>query len=359
MSPSPMNQFQNYRMPAEWEPHSATWIAWPHEESDWPSKFEPIAWVYVEIVRALLTSEPVRIVCNSPDLEKYARYCLEISGICFDRVSFVVAPNDRSWLRDSAPTGLVPKSVGGNPACNPVWLGWKFNAWAKYENHLEDSKIPDVIAGFSKRELLRPSWPDGSPVVLEGGAIDVDGEGTLLATEECLLSSIQERNPGFVREDYEQIFARYLGVEKVIWLESGIEGDDTHGHIDDITRFVAPGVVVTVKDSNPDSKNFSILEKNLSILKSSSDAKGRKLKILELPMPAPRVFDGQVLPASYANFYIANKCVIVPVFNDPMDRIALNTIAELFPDREVIGIACQDLVLGLGTLHCLTQQEPL
>lgn len=350
-----MKAFSNYRMPAEWEPHSATWIAWPHEESDWPAKFEPIAWVYVEIVRGLISSEPVRIICASPEIEKTARYCLEISEVCLDRVSFLVSANDRSWLRDSAPTGVVSNSEGNSPA----WLGWKFNAWAKYDNYLSDASVPELVANFSKRELIRPSWPDGSMVVLEGGAIDVDGEGTLLATEECLLSNVQERNPGFGREDYEQLFAQYLGIKKVIWLESGIEGDDTHGHIDDITRFVAPGVVVTVKDSNPGNKNFSILEKNISILKAESDAKGRKLKIVELPMPAPRVFDGQLLPASYANFYIANKCVIVPVFNDPMDRIALNTLAELFPNRDVIGIACQDLVLGLGTLHCLTQQEPL
>jgi len=346
---------QNYRMPAEWEPHAATWIAWPHEESDWPDKFEPIPWVYVEIVRALVRSEPVRIICNTPELEQSARDCLEISDVCLDQVSFLVSANDRSWLRDSAPTGLVSDSPGTSPA----WLGWKFNAWAKYDNYLSDASVPELVAEFSKRELIRPCWPDGSMVVLEGGAIDVDGEGTLLATEECLLSKVQERNPGFGREDYEQIFSQYLGVKKVIWLESGIEGDDTHGHIDDITRFVAPGVVVTVKELNPDSKNFSILEKNISILKAATDAKGRNLKIIELPMPTPRVFDGQLLPASYANFYIANKCVIVPVFNDPMDRIALNILAELFPDREVIGIACQDLVLGLGTLHCLTQQEPL
>jgi agmatine deiminase len=341
-----------FRMPAEWEPHDATWIAWPHEESDWPGKFEVVKWVYTEIVRALVPSEKVCIVCADQSVKEEVVHCLEISDVPMDNVSLLIAPNDRSWLRDSAPTAVISNEGKVN------WLEWKFNAWAKYDNYLADQKIPEVVASFTDLERIKALTSDGRHFVLEGGAIDVDGEGTLLATEECLLSSIQERNPGLGREDYEEIFQKYLGVSKVIWLKAGIVGDDTHGHIDDITRFVAPGVVVTVVEEDSSSENYQILQDNLKILENTRDGKGRDLKIITLPMPKARVFEGLLLPASYANFYIANTRVLVPVFNDPSDRIALQVLSEAFPDREVIGIACHDLVLGLGTLHCLTQQQP-
>lgn len=354
-----------FRMPAEWERHEATWLAWPHNREDWPGKFAPTPWVYSEIVRVLSRHEPVNIVVADWSMRRKASRMLEAAGAHMGRVRFFKAVTDRVWLRDSAPTFVVrdggPLGVEGEPSRSVAMVNWKFNAWAKYDNYHEDKRLGRRMARKAglRRWAPRVEIDGGSRrVVLEGGAIDVNGKGTLLTTEECLLSDVQERNPGLTREGYERIFAAYLGISHVVWLNRGVHGDDTHGHVDDLARFVDPTTVVTVVEPNEDDPNHEPLRENLDRLLAARDQDGNRLRVVELPMPAPVTFEGEVLPASYANFYIANGVVIVPTFNDPNDRVALNILADLFPDREVVGIHCLDLVLGLGTLHCLTQQQP-
>jgi agmatine deiminase len=345
-------------MPAEWEPHHATWIAWPHQREDWPGKFAPIPWVYTEIVRCLHKSERVRILVNNKAARQQAESKLRRAGFDLGRVEFFQVPTDRGWTRDYGPMFVrSPKGLG--------IVGWRFNAWAKYPNWQWDDAVsrklalrltPQEIAFYDAptRNFMRNT----SVVVLEGGAIDVNGRGCLLTTEECLLSSVQERNPGMTRRDYEAVFAHYLGARKVLWLGRGIGGDDTHGHVDDIARFVGPRTIAAAVEDDPADANYEPLQENVERLRGMTDQNGRALEVVALPMPAPVMFAGRRLPASYANFYIANECVLVPTFNDPNDRRALNTLAELFPGRTVVGIHAVDLVWGLGTLHCLTQQQP-
>lgn len=339
-----------YHMPAEWEPHEATWIAWPHETSDWPGKFHPIPWVYGEIVRKLSQVEVVRILIAPKHLPQ-ARRVLQKSGANMSQVEFVECFTTRSWTRDYCP--IFVRNQAGEVAVT----NWKFNAWAKYPNFEEDDSVAGFLAERFGMQEFTPKH-NGSRIVLEGGAIDVNGKGSLLTTEECLLSTVQQRNPGMNREQIEEAFAKYLGVRKVLWLDRGIAGDDTHGHVDDLARFVNPHTVVLALEQDPSEVNFEPLQANLRRLEQMTDQDGRKLDIVPLPMPRPLYFDGQRLPASYANFYIANGLVLVPTFNDPADREALTILARLFPDREVCGIHSVDLVLGLGTLHCLTQQQP-
>lgn len=341
-------------MPAEWEPHTATWIAWPHNPSDWPNKFEPIRWVYTEIVQALARSEMVEILCHDKAVKEEAAECLSLVGVDSSTYRLHLQENDRSWLRDSAPTGV--RTEHGDIRL----VHWAFNGWAKYDNFKRDEHVPAFIARKTELHTVIPVHPvdPTQRLVLEGGGIEVDGEGTILVTEEWLLSDEQIRNPGVTREQYEALFERYLGVKKTIWLANGIQGDDTHGHIDDLSRFVAPGKVVTVVEDNPFDPNYEALLENIRRLSEARDAKGRELEVLRLPMPNPRYFGGDLLPASYANFYIGNSVVIVPTFNDKNDRLALNVIESCFPEREVVGIYCGDLVLGYGTLHCLSQQQP-
>jgi agmatine deiminase len=341
----------DYRMPAEWEPHQATWLAWPHCRSDWPGKFSAIPLVYAEIVRRLHGAERVNILVNYADAERRANVTLKRVGVDLRQIHFQRVPTDRVWMRDSGPIFLL------NPRGEKVFLDWRFNAWAKYNDWHHDDAVPSKLAPSLGCRSWQPGW-NGRRVVLEGGSIDVNGEGLLLTTEECLLSPVQERNPGFGRADYERVFADYLGVKKVLWLNRGIAGDDTHGHVDDLARFVNPRTVVTVVEHNPADDNYGPLQENLDRLRGMTDVHGKRLEIAPLPMPEPLYFAGQRLPASYANFYIANHLVLVPTFNDPNDRLALGTLAELFPDRKVVGIHAVDLVWGLGTLHCLTQQEP-
>jgi agmatine deiminase len=330
-----------FRMPAEWEPHEATWLAWPHNRSDWPGKFAPIAWVYCDIVRKLARVERVRILVQDEDLEQDARGKLTRAGAEMDAVEFFRCPTNRVLSRDYCP--LFVKSAQGELAIT----NWRFNGWAKYDNWKLDDSVPSVL---SKRLKMRQWKLD---LVLEGGSIDVNGAGMLLTTEECLLSPVQARNPGVSREQIERALGEYLGVDSVVWLGRGIAGDDTHGHIDDLARFVSRDTVVVVSERDRAEANYEPLRENLDILRRYP------LRVVKLPMPAPIEFNGQRLPASYANFYIANQTVLVPTFNDPADRTALDILARLFPDRQVVGIHALDLVLGLGTLHCLTQQQPV
>jgi agmatine deiminase len=342
-------------MPAEWEPHAATWLAWPHERTDWPGKFAPIPWVYADIARHLARVERVRILVQDRAEQNQARRILEKSGADLAAIEFFIAPTNRGWIRDFGP--IFIKNSGGIALTN-----WRFNAWAKYDDWKNDDAatrrlIPKLNLPFWEPVHAAPKAPL-RPLILEGGSIDVNGQGTLLTTEECLLSSTQTRNPGLARADYETIFRDYFGATNVLWLGRGIAGDDTHGHVDDLARFVAPSTVVTVVEPDRADDNFEPLQENLARLRTMNDQDGHALRIETLPMPQPVYFDKQRLPASYANFYIANRVVLVPTFNDPHDRIALNTLAALFSNREVVGIACRDLVLGLGTLHCMTQQQP-
>ena len=338
-------------MPAEWEPHEATWLGWPHERTDWPGKFAPIPWAFAEIVRHLARVERVFLVVEDREAEAGAKKILRKSGANLDAVTFFCIPTDRGWMRDSGPIAVSGGTKAG------ALLDFVFNGWAKYANHKKDAKVAARAAAMLKR---RPTAAEhnGRRIVLEGGAIDTNGRGTLLTTEECLLSAEQSRNPGFTKEDYVEIFRRYFGSTNVLWLGRGIAGDDTHGHVDDLARFTDVNTVVCVAEQNRADENYEPLQDNLARLKRAVNQDGRLLRVETLPMPAPVLFAGQRLPASYANFYIANRIVLVPVFNDPADRIALAKLATLFPDREIVPIYCRDLVLGLGTIHCMTQQLP-
>jgi agmatine deiminase len=340
-----------YRMPAEWEPHAATWLAWPHEKTDWPGKFAPIPWVYADIVRHLSQVERVRILVEDAAMERAARRNLKSAGANLAAVDFFQVPTNRGWIRDFGPI-FVRNGKNEIAATN-----WHFNAWAKYDDWKKDDAANEKLARKLKWNVWSPTYRSRR-VVLEGGSIDVNGLGTMLTTEECLLSPIQTRNPGVSRQELETIFRDYLGVTNVLWLKNGIAGDDTHGHVDDLARFVDPGTVVTVVEKDPSDANYQPLQENLALLREMKDQDGRALRVETLPMPEPVHFDEQRLPASYANFYIANQLVLVPTFNDARDATALSKLAALFPGRKVVGIACLDLVLGLGTLHCMTQQEP-
>ena len=338
------------RWPAEWEPHAATWIAWPHHEPDWPGKLAPIPWVYAEIARVLSRRERVEILCHDARVRDDAQRHLEAHGVR-ENIALHVVPTDRVWLRDSSPTWV-------DNAGRPELVSWRFNAWAKYDNYERDAMVGEAVQRITRVRRSEPTRPaDRSRLVLEGGAIETDGAGTMLTTEECLLSDIQARNPGLSREDYEGVFREWLGIRETIWLGEGCVGDDTHGHVDDIARFVAPGVIVLAYEEDPADDNHRRSADNFRRLQLAGGSAGA-LKIVKLPFPRPVVMNGERLPASYANFYIANGTVIVPTFNDPNDRIALNTLAQLMPDRDVVGIHAVDLVWGLGTLHCLTQQQP-
>jgi agmatine deiminase len=353
-------------MPAEWEPHESTWLAWPHFRDDWPGKFEPIPWVYAEIVRNLARHERVDLIVNDASCERRARSVLEkagaLSGTLADNVRFHRWQTDRVWTRDSGCIFLTPPAGRHYDQDHDhadhelLALHFQFNAWAKYPNYSLDETNGERMAKAADARVVQP-FSKKHRVVLEGGSIDVNGSGTLLTTEECLLSTSQQRNPPMDRAAYERLFADYFGVQSVIWLDSGIAGDDTHGHVDDITRFVAPNTVVTMVEQNERSENYAALHANLGRLKNAR-TDGQKLEIVEIPMPRPVVFEGRQLPASYANFYIANGAVLVPVFNDPNDRVALHLLAKLFPTREIVPIYSGDLIWGFGALHCMTQQQP-
>ena len=340
-----------FRMPAEWEPHAATWIAWPHEASDWPGKFDCICWVYGEIVRHLSRVEAVCILVNSPESEEKARQILALCGADRNAVRFFQLATDRSWTRDYCPIFVR------DAAQQLTLLNWRFNGWAKYDNSKQDDAVTARLGPLLSLPVDTP-LRNSNRIVLEGGSIDVNGSGSVLTTEECLLSSVQARNPDLSRSNLEEIFRDYLGAANTLWLRNGIAGDDTHGHVDDLARFTDAGTIAVASEQDRSEANYQPLLENFELLQKMTDQNGQPLRIERLPMPEPVFFDGQRLPASYANFYIANRIVLVPTFNDANDRTALDKLATLFPERRVIGIACTDLVLGLGTLHCMTQQQP-
>jgi agmatine deiminase len=341
-------------MPAEWEPHEATWLGWPHNPTDWPDKLETIRWVYGEMVRKIGAGELVRILVDSAAEERRARWYLARAGADLRKLRFVIHKTNRGWMRDSGPVCVRR----GKRKREVAIVHFHFNAWAKYDDWRKDRKVPEVAAKLLRKQLF-DARADGRPFVIEGGGIEVNGRGTLLTTEECYLhKTIQVRNPGLTRAGYEQAFREYLGVTNVVWLAAGPKGDDTHGHIDDICRFVNAKTLVLIRETNPKDANYRPLAENWERVPDLRLEDGSKPEVIALPMPAPLTFGGERLPASYANFYISNAAVLVPTFNDPNDRVALGILGEIFRDRPVVGIHAVDLVLGYGTLHCLTQQQP-
>lgn len=347
------------RLPAEWEPHEATWLAFPHHRTDWPGKLSAIPLVFAEMARVLTEGERVRLLVANAAERVRARRVFERAGVRMDRMDFVTAPTNRSWTRDYAP--LFVKRTRGSEAASRgsvMAVKFRFDGWARYRDHeLDDAAGLRIARGFAP-EHLRPRLADGSLAVLEGGSIDVDGQGTLLTTEECLVTSPRCRNRGLGRDGTERLLAETLGVEQVIWLPNGVVGDDTSGHVDDFARFVAPGRVVVCDEPDVRDANHAPLRAAQRVLATARDARGRRLEVIRLPMPKAVTYGGLRLPASYANFYIANAAVLVPLFNDPRDRDALNILAACFPKRPVVGVYARDLVLGLGTLHCSTMQQP-
>ncbi|HDP33962.1 MAG TPA: agmatine deiminase family protein [Candidatus Hydrogenedentes bacterium] len=340
------------RLPAEWEPHRATHLAWPANSRDWPGKFASARWAFVEFARHLAEVEQVRIVVTGALAEQAARRMLEQAHVNLSAVVFHQFPLDRGWMRDISPCFVVDGK--GRLCCRR----FRFNGWAKYDNHKRDARWASEIAGRLRLPLTDVKHKGGT-VTLEGGALDGNGRGSLLTTEECLLDQhCQPRNPGFGKGDYEACFKKYLGVTNLIWLNEGILGDDTHGHVDDVCRFVNPTTVVCCREKNRRSRNYAALEENIERLQGARLENGGGIACVPLPLPSPLYFRKTLLPASYANFYIANGTVLVPTFNDSNDRIALGVLSELFPDRRVVGIHAVDLVWGFGTLHCLSHEEP-
>ncbi|MBN1346659.1 MAG: agmatine deiminase family protein [Phycisphaerae bacterium] len=353
----PIGKSSRYRMPAEWEPHEATWIGWPHNRSDWPGKLSAIHWVYAEIVRKIAPGEIVRILVNSREHERLATRYLSRAGVDPGRVEFFRFPTDRGWTRDFGP--IFVRRGGARGRSSAAIVDFRFNAWARYPEWRKDDRIASKAAKALGVPLVEPIV-GGERLVLEGGAIDVNGAGTLMTTEECLLDrEVQPRNPHLSRSQVEEALGRYLGAESVLWLGGGVTGDDTHGHVDDVCRFVDERTVVLCQEPNAEDVNHAPLRENRERLASARLAGGGKVEVVPLPMPGPLLIDGYRLPASYANFYISNAAVIVPTFNDPNDRVALGILGDLFPTRQVVGIHAVDLVLGFGTLHCLTQQQPV
>jgi len=340
------------RFPAEWEKQQGILLCFPHNGNDWPGKYEAIQWAFVEFIKKVAEVEEVILVVASEKLKLKVNGLLETAHVKISNVSYIIHKTNRSWMRDSGP--IIVQNGNRREALN-----FNFNGWAKYTNYQLDKHVPKQVSNFLKIPLTQAMYK-GKPVIVEGGAIDVNGKGTLLTSEECLLHpTVQIRNAKFTKEDYEAVFKEYLGITNVIWLGDGIEGDDTHGHIDDLCRFVNENTIITVVEDDKNDNNYVPLQDNLKRLQQAKLENGESPKIVKLPMPKRLDFDGIRIPASYANFLILNKCVLVPTFNDSKDRTALNIIAECFPEREIIGISAIDLIWGFGTLHCLSQQIPI
>ena len=365
---SPTPAALGFSMPAEWERHEATWLIWPHNPADWPDKVDTVRWVYGEIARKVCPGENIRILVNTRADEKLAHRYLTRAGADPSRVQFILHPTNRGWTRDTGPifvkrtSGVMGRAsrlpLPGGPAGETAIVHFHFNAWARHDDWQKDRRVPETAARLLGKRLFDAQC-NGKDFVIEGGGIEVNGRGTLLTTEQCYLDpKVQVRNPGLGRQEIEETLQRYLGVTNVFWLAAGPVGDDTHGHIDDVCRFVNPKTLVLVKETNRNDVNCRPLAENWERIQDLRLEDGSRPEVVPLPMPAPLYFAGNRLPASYANFYIANAAVLVPTFNDPNDRIALGILGELFKDRPVIGLHAVDLVLGRGTVHCLTQQQP-
>ena len=337
-----------FRMPAEWEPHRGTWLSWPHKEASWPGRFGSVPGIFSRMVRLLAEREEVHINVSGPAMETQVRELLADAGADPANIFFHHNPTNDAWCRDHGPIFVQRRSPGKT---EQAILDWEYNAWGgKYPPYDLDDVIPTRVG----REYGIPVYYPG--MVLEGGSIDVNGRGTLLTTEACLLNP--NRNPGLDRAAIEARLRGHLGVSNILWLGDGIAGDDTDGHVDDLTRFVDPTTVVTAVETDPADENYEPLQENLERLRAMRDQDGTPLRVVTLPIPRPVYCDGQRLPASYANFYIANGLVLLPTYDPERDAEAQATLQRLFPDRDVIGMDCTDLVWGLGAFHCVTQQWP-
>lgn len=335
-----------YVFPAEWEPHHATWLSWPHNKDSWPGKIEAVFKSYIKFIKAISAGEYVNINVNDPLMKEEARRKLENAGVQMDRISFFLHPTNDAWCRDHGPAFLI-----NNEERKKLILDWDYNAWGgKYPPYDLDDQIPTLVGNGLDLPVLRPG------IIMEGGSVDFNGAGTILTTTSCLLNP--NRNPHLNREEIEQYLMDYYGADQVLWLGDGIVGDDTDGHIDDLTRFISEKSVVTVIEHDKEDANYVPLKENLRTLESMLLPDGNLLNIVELPMPDPLYHEGQRLPASYANFYIANSCVVVPTYRCDTDDLALELLQACFTDRKVIGIDSNDLIWGLGSFHCLSQQEP-
>ena len=342
----------NRRFPAEWENQQGIVLCFPHNGKDWPGKYEAVQWAFVEFIKKVATFETVFLLVADESHKEKVSVMLEQAHVHLSNISFIIHKTNRSWMRDSGP--IIVKTGNKREALN-----FNFNGWAKYKNIQLDKLVPAKVGAFLNIPVTQVMYK-GKAVIVEGGAIDSNGKGTLLTSEECLMHpDIQVRNPNFTKTDYETIFREYLGITNIIWLGDGIEGDDTHGHIDDLCRFVNENTIVTIVENNPQDNNYKALQDNLKRLQNAKLENGKSPIIIALPMPKRVDFDGLRLPASYANFLILNNCVLVPTFNDANDRVALNILSTCFPDREIIGINCTDFIWGFGTLHCLSQQIPI
>jgi agmatine deiminase len=336
-----------YRMPAEWEPHRATWLSWPHKEASWPGKLDLILPIYARFVAELAQSEPVQINVNAAAMEAQARSLLAEAGAT-GSIQFHHFPTNDAWCRDHGAIFVVRKEPDRHDLAA---TDWGYNAWGdKYPPYDLDNRIPAHMAAY----LGVPVFAGG--MILEGGSIDVNGQGLLLTTEQCLLNP--NRNPDLTREQIEARLCAFFGVQRILWLGEGIVGDDTDGHIDDIARFVAPDTIVTAVEEDPHDENYAVLQENVQRLHLMRGLDGAPLQILTIPMPPPIVYNGQRLPASYANFYIANSVVLVPFYNHPNDARAVAVLQRCFPTRRIVGIDCTDMIWGLGAWHCLSQQVP-
>ncbi len=348
-------RWEEYTVPAEWEPHEATWMVWPSNPRDWPGKMGAVRWAFCEIVRKLAPRETVHVVVPRPGRSPSVMRSLERAGVATGGVRLWELPADRSWVRDSGPVFLLSR-------CTPRRLAavtFRFNGWGRYPDCERDNELPHRICELLRVPLRRASLPAGGCFVLEGGAFDTNGRGAVLVTEECLLDrDVQPRNPGLDRPGVEGALRRFLGVDDVLWIPCGIAGDDTHGHVDEVARFVGPSTVAAAVEPRAGDENHRRLARNLEVLRGAALPGIGRLDVVEVPMPSPLYFEGVRLPASYLNFYVANDVVLVPTFNDPMDRVAVGILSELFPGREVVGIHSLDLVWGFGSIHCLTQQQP-
>ena len=354
VQPQPIQM--GYSMPAEWEPHEGTWLGWPHNADDWPGKFETIPWVYGEMIRKISVGEKIFLLVRNEADKRFARRIFEHVGVDLRKIRFVTHPTNRGWTRDTGP--IFIKRTAKNGKNETAIVHFHFNGWAKYDNWRKDTKVPETASRILGKKLFHAEY-EGKPFVIEGGGIELNGKGTLISTHQCYLDPrIQVRNPGMGKREIEAALKNYLGVKNIFWLAKGPVGDDTHGHIDDICRFVNSKTLVLVREKNPRDENYRPLAENWERIGELRLEDGARPEVVELPMPSPLYFDGQRLPASYANFYICNAGVIVPTFNDPKDRVALGILGELFRDRPVVGIHAVDLVWGFGSLHCLTQQQP-
>ena len=339
----------NFKMPAEWEKQKSTWIAWPHNEKDWPNKFQFIPFVFCEIISHISKYQKVNILIEREKIKKKIALFLKKYSVNTKNIAYIVCKTNRAWLRDSFPIFVK------NENNKKILIDWSFNGWAKYKNFNYDNKICSKIKRLLRLRSVSPILRN-KRIILEGGSIDVNGSGILLTTRECLLSNIQARNPSMKRKEYEYTFKKFLGIKKVVWLNKGIAGDDTHGHIDDIARFVSEKKIFLAYENDKKDINYKPLKENYQIIKKTM--KEKVVKIIKIPMPKAKYIDGVRVPATYLNFYIANKVVLVPIFNDNKDKIVIKIFKKHFKNRKIIPIDCSQLIWGFGAIHCMTQQEP-